>query len=237
MGSGNYTRMSDMSCTAFSKWWLVGILIWGSACVSREEREAGSPAPRVDRVVPDKVVAGQPFQVQPGGESAVAVTGENLIAGSRVRLNGEALATAWSEDGRSASAIVPPELFAEPGMYPLSVESPSGQVSNAIPFTVLPKTGPAPVVKRLYPETAVAGKPFNEQPGGKSALGVVGENFLPGAAIEIDGEAQETTFNNTDNVAALVPVKFTSKPRRLRITVRNPDGKRSEPAELILTAP
>ena len=226
-----------MSFTVFSKFWIGLLVICGCACVSREEREAKVRPPRINRAFPDKVMAGKPFQVQPDGQSALSVTGENIVAGSRVRLNGEGLATAWSDDGKVASAIVPPDLFAKPGMYPLSVESPTGEVSNAIPFTVLPQTGPAPVVKRLYPETAVAGKPFNEQPGGKSALGLVGDNFLPGASIEIDGEPQETIFNNTDNVATFVPAKFTSKPRRLRITVVNPDGKRSEAAELTLTAP
>jgi hypothetical protein len=226
-----------MSCTASTKWLVALILVSGGACVSREEREVKAPAPRVDRVLPDKVTAGEPFQVQADGQSAIAVTGENLVRGSRVRLNGEVLITGWSEDGKSASAIVPPDKYAQPGMYPLSVENPSGEVSNAIPFTVLPRTGPAPAIKHLYPDKAVAGKPFNQQPGGDSALGLVGENFLPGAAIEIDGEPQETSFNDTDNLTALVPGKFTAKPRRLRITVRNADGKRSEPVELTLTAP
>lgn len=226
-----------MSCTVSTKWLAALIVVSGCACVSREEREAKAPPPRVDRVSPEKVMAGRPFQMQADGQSAVSVAGENIVRGSRVRLNGEVLITAWSEDGRSASAIVPPDKYAQPGMYPLSVESPSGEVSNAIPFTVLPTTGPAPAIRQLYPDKALAGKPFNEQPGGKSALSIAGQNFLPGAAIEIDGEAQETNFNDTDNVAALVPAKFISKPRRLRITVLNPDGKRSDPAALTLTAP
>jgi hypothetical protein len=180
-------------------------------------------------------MAGRPFQVQPDGQSAISITGEHLQRGSRARLNGEPLATAWSDDGKSVSAIVPPELYAQPGMYPLSVESASGDVSNAIPFIVLPESGPAPVIVQLFPDKAEAGKPFNEQPGGKSALGIVGRNFLPGAVIEINGEAQETNFGDTDKVATLVPPKFTAKPGRLRVTVRNSDGKRSEPVELVLT--
>lgn len=221
----------------FSKWCLALLLVFACACVSRQEREVRSPSPRLDSAVPAKVLAGKPFQVQADGQSALSVTGENFLRGSRIRLNGEVLATSVNDDGKSASAIVPPDKFAQAGMFPLSVESPSGAVSNAIPFTVLPQTGPAPVVERLYPDATVAGKAFNEQPGGRSALGIVGKNFLPGAVIEIDGESQQTNFNDTDNVAALVPEKFISKPRRLRITVRNPDGKRSETAELTLTAP
>lgn len=226
-----------MSCSGFSKWLVTLVLMAGCSCVTRQEREARAPSPRLDQAVPAKVMQGKPFQVQADGQSAVSVTGEHFAPGSRIRLNGEALATSVSDDGKTASAIVPPEMYSQPGMYPLSVESPTGAVSNAIPFTVLPQTGPAPIIERLYPDRTPAGTPFNEQPGGRSALGIVGKNFLPGAVIEIDGEALETNFVDTDNVAALVPEKFLPKPRRLRITVRNPDGKRSEPAVLTLTAP
>jgi hypothetical protein len=227
--------MNDMSSTVSIKWSLTFVIL--SACVTKQEREVKTPGPRIDRVTPDKVMAGKPFQVQPDGQSAISITGEHLIRGSRVRINGEPIVTAWSDDGKSLSAIVPPEKYAQAGMYPLSVESPSGELSNAIPFTVLPQSGPAPEITKLYPDKTETGKPFNEQPGGKSALGIVGRNFLPGAVVELNGEPQETSFGDVDQVAAVVPGKFTAKPGRLRVTVRNVDGKQSVPAELIVAAP
>ena len=211
-----------------------GVLLALTGCVTKEERTVKGPAPRLDRVIPEKVMAGQPFQVQPGGRSALSVTGENLVKGSRIRVNGQPLETN-DGDGRSLNAFVPNELFAEPGLLPVTVETPDAQVSNALPFAVLAKTGPAPVVTQLFPATAPAGKPFNEQPGGKSALGIVGNHFLPGAAILIQGEAVETSFGDVDKLSAIVPAKFLTRPGVLPIAVRNPDGKQSAASPLTLT--
>ena len=196
------------------------------ACVTKEERLARGPAPQLHQVIPDKVLAGRPFQVQPGNRSALSVVGENLVRGSRLRLNGQPLETSYG-DGRSLSAIVPDELFAKPGLLPVSVETPDGQVSNVLPFAILAATGPAPEITQLFPEEARVGKPFNEQPGGKSALGVVGRHFVPGSVILINGEATDTAFGDVDKLSALVPAKFLTQPGTLRIQIRNPDGKMS----------
>lgn len=205
-----------------------------ASCVTRKEREAKNPPPHIDAITPDKVGVGTPFQVQPDGKSALSVLGTNLRRGSRVRINGQPLETAWG-DGSALSAIVPPELFAKDGVYPVTVEVPEGQLSNAIPFVVLPQSGPAPEITQLFPATTAAGKPFNEQPRGRSALGIVGKNFLPGVVILINGEALETNFGDVDKLAALVPQKFLAQPARLTVTVRNKDGKLSAPSALVIT--
>lgn len=225
-----------MRSFAFTKAAALAAALLTVSCVTRKERETAGPVPRIDQILPGKVMAGVPFQVQPDGNSAISVTGANLSAGSRIRINGMPVVTAYG-DGSALSGLVPKELFAEPGMYPLSVESASGDMSNTVPFIVLPRTGPQPVIKQVFPATAEAGKPFNEQPGGKSAVGITGEHFLPGAVIEINGEPQATNFIDTDRIAALVAPKFLSRAASLRITVLNIDGKRSAPGELILTAP
>lgn len=206
------------------------------SCVSRQEREAKPPAPHLDLVAPNQVMAGEPFQVQPGGNSALAIGGTNLRRGSRVRLNGQGLETAWG-DGTKLSALVPKELTAEPGMYPVTVETPDGQASNALPLFVLPSTGPAPEITQLFPAVSEAGKPFNEQPGGVAALGMVGKNFLPGAIVLLNGEPQAGNFGTTEQLSCIVPPKFFAKPGELKITVRNTDGKESAPAILKLTPP
>jgi hypothetical protein len=163
----------------------------------------------------------------------LSVIGENLVKGSRIRVNGQPLETN-DGDGRSLSAFVPDELFGTPGLLPVTVETPDAQLSNALPFAVLPTTGPAPVIAQLFPATAQAGKPFNEQPGGKSALGIVGSHYLPGAAILIQGEPVDTSFGDVDKLSAIVPAKFLAKPGVLQITVRNPDGKLSPASPLTL---
>lgn len=225
--------MIVMRCGVWIRAALSLVALLGSGCVSRSEREARPPAPRANVVIPDKVMEGEPFQRQPDGKSAISVTGENLAPGSRVRMNGKPLVS--SASGPTVSAVVPPEFYEHEGIYPVSVETPDGQISNSLPFIVFAKTGPAPAIRKLYPEVATAGIPFNRQPNGASALGIVGEKFLPGAQILINGETQATNFGDIDRLGSLVPDKFLGKPGTLAIVVRNKDGKTSTPASLVIS--
>ncbi len=210
---------------------LVLLVLLLSACVTPEERAAKRPAPVLDEVIPAKVMAGEVFQAQPDGSSALSVRGRNLTAGSRVLLNGQPLPTS-SGDGTTLAVIVPQRLTERDLILPITVESPDGQVSNALPFIVLPRTGPAPVIEKLYPDSAKVGVPFNEQPGGRSALGITGKNFLPGATIVVNGEALDTNFGDVDKLAALVPQQLLAKAGTLRVVIRNKDGKESAAAAL-----
>jgi hypothetical protein len=223
------TRYSVLN--SFSKYPLLAALLL-AACVGGRERARRAPDPHLSRVVPNETIAGEPFQVQPDGAAALVVEGTNLRAGMRVRFGGRVLESSGGE-GR-ISAIVPRELYIEPGMFPVTVEAPEGVVSNSLPFHVVAATGPAPVIGNLYPSEFAAGKPFNVQPDGQSALGIAGERFIPGAVVEIDGEEQISSYGGATSMSAIVPAKFLSRPGRLKIVVRNRDGKRSQPAELIL---
>jgi hypothetical protein len=236
MYSGRLSNLTRQIQSARGLLWTAALLLSTAGCVSRTEREAKPAPPHIDQVSPHQVMAGEPFQAQPGGHSALAIAGTSLRRGARVRLNGQPLETAWG-DGTRLSALVPKELTAEPGMYPVTVETPEGQLSNALPLFVLPRTGPAPEIAQLYPAEAEAGKPFNEQPGGLSALGVTGRNFLPNAVLLINGEAQPTSFGGTDQLGCIVPAKLMAHPAELKIVVRNADGKESAAAVLRLTAP
>lgn len=205
-----------------------------SSCVSEKEKAPSLPQAKIDRVVPDKVVEGQPFQQQPNGASALSILGANLIKGSRIKLNGMPLETA-SGDGTSLAALVPAEMFAKPGTYPILVETPDGHATNALTFVVLPKTGPAPEIRSLHPDTTAAGKGFNVQPNGISAMGIVGMNFLPGAKILVDGKEMETSFGNVDQLAAIIIPSAFAKPGKFKVVIKNPDGKLSAPKEFIVT--
>ncbi|MFN7543173.1 MAG: hypothetical protein ACK5TN_10310 [Acidobacteriota bacterium] len=202
-----------------------------SSCVSEKEKAPTLPGPRIDRLVPDKVVEGQPFQPQPNGQSALSVLGANLVKGSRIKLNGMPLETA-SSDGASLAALVPPPLFAKPAGYVVTVETPDGRTSNPLAWIVLAKTGPAPEIRSLHPDTTPAAKPFNVQPNGISAMGIVGINFLPGAKVLLNGKEVETTFGNTDQLGAVIPPEAFAKPGKVSVVILNPDGKRS-PAKIL----
>jgi|GEM_PF-1490503 len=224
--------MNGIRSSALTRFAAAFLAFAAAACVGTRERSRRAPDPHLDSLIPVETVAGRSFQTQPNGEAALVALGTNLTPQSRLRFNGRALESQVSE-GR-ISALVPRELYAREGMFPVSVETPDGAVSNSLPFYVLGTTGPPPAVGKLYPSEFEAGKPFNVQPDGRSAMGVTGERFLPGAVIEIDGQEQVTAYSGSTQLSALVPKKIADKPGRHKIVVRNPDGKRSAPAELVL---
>ena len=205
-----------------------------NSCVSEKEKSPTLPDAKIDKLVPDKVLEGQAFQIQPSGASALSVLGSNLVKGSRIKLNGMPLETA-SGDGSSLAALVPPEIFAKAGNYIVSVETPDGRSTNTLAWMVLPKTGPAPEIRSIHPDTTVAGKGFNVQPNGVSAMGMTGANFLPGAKILFNGKELETSFGGLDQLGVIVPSTEFAKPGRIKITVKNPDGKLSPAKDFTVT--
>ena len=205
-----------------------------NSCVSEKEKSPTLPDAKIDKLIPDKVLEGQAFQIQPSGASALSVLGSNLVKGSRIKLNGMPLETA-SGDGSSLAALVPPEIFAKAGNYIVSVETPDGRSTNTLAWIVLPKTGPAPEIRSIHPDTTVVGKGFNVQPNGISAMGMTGANFLPGAKILFNGKELETSFGGLDQLGVIVPSTEFAKPGKIKITVKNPDGKLSSAKDFIVT--
>jgi hypothetical protein len=205
-------------------------LLASPACVRERERSRPLPAPRLTALVPNVVVAGQPFNTQPDGSSALAILAEDLFRGSKARWNGKLLETSGGWDNRSLAAIVPKRLTAEAGVYTITVEQGDGALSGGLPFTVLPLTGPAPAITRLYPDSARAGEIFNPQPQG-AAMGVTGTNFRPDTVVVFGGARLETAFNGAGNLSALVPARLFGRAGVIEVFAENPDGKRSAPVQ------
>ncbi|MBY0505842.1 MAG: hypothetical protein K2X03_18140 [Bryobacteraceae bacterium] len=206
-----------------------------TACVSKEERaEKKGAALRIDRLMPDKVMAGADFNFQANQNSAMSIVGANLGAGSRIKINGEPLETSVGTDGQSLAALVPRRFYAKEGTFAVSVDMPDGRTSNTLPFIVLPTTGPAPSITQLFPDTAQAGKAFNVQPGNIAAMGLTGANFLPSAKILLNGEPQETNFGDIDRLGCVFPAKFFAKAGVVKVTVKNPDGKVSPAVDFVV---
>lgn len=200
-----------------------------TSCVSKEERaETKTASLRIDRLMPDKVMAGADFNFQANGQSAMSIVGSNLGPGSRIKLNGEPLETTVGTDGKSLAALVPRRFYAKEGTFAISVDQPDGRTSNTLPFIVLPTTGPAPSITQLYPDSTTAGTGFNVQPNGTSAMGLTGANFLPAAKILLNGEPQETNFGDIDKLGCSFPKKFFAQKGIVKVTVKNPDGKVSD---------
>ncbi len=206
-----------------------------AGCVSKEERAEQKAAPlHIDQLMPDKTMVGAGFNLQANQESAMSIVGTNLGAGSRIKINGEPLETTVGADGKSVAALVPPRFYSKEGTFAVSVDTPDGRSSNTLPFVVLPKTGPAPSITQLFPDSTTAGTAFNVQPNGTSAMGLTGANFLPGAQIQLDGEPQTTNFGDIDKLGATIPAKFFAKKGVVKVTVKNQDGKVSAPANFVV---
>lgn len=161
--------------------------------------------------------------------SEIRVTGKNFINGSKVRVNGQPFPTVY-ESG-TLKANIAGFQTAEPGRYSISVEAPDGGLSNSIELSLLP-ADPVPLIKEIYPASIRAGQLFNVQPNGRSALGIAGANFLPDAVIEIEGQPLDTVVADRNAISVFLDDKFFAKPGRLKIVVRNKDGKASLPVEL-----
>lgn len=197
-----------------------------SACVSKTERADVQTSPlRIDRLMPDKVMAGADFNFQANQQSAMSVVGANLGPGCRIKLNGEPLETTVGTDGKSLAALVPRRFYAKEGTFAVSVDMPDGRTSNTLPFIVLPKSGPPPSITQLFPDATTAGKGFNVQADGSSAMGLTGANFLPSATILLNGEPQATNFGDIDKLGSVFPAKFFANKGVVKVTVKNPDGK------------
>ena len=173
---------------------------------------------------------GMSFHVRPDGQSAMAVLGNAIPAGSTVLWNNQPLQT--SGGGAVVAAVVPAALYASPGTASIQLKTPNGDTSNSIAVTVYDKTGPAPVLVKLYPSGVEHQKGL--QADGQLALGMAGTNFLPGATVLCDGEKLTTVFAKGNSLSALVPKSVITRPGSHQIWASNPDGKLSNKLDLTI---
>ena len=88
---------------------------------------------------PEEVKAGQIFNKQPNGESAIWAETENVTSTTVFVLDGVRLESATHADGRAASAFVPRKLYEKPGEFTLYLlDTNSNKKSNEMKFIVKP---------------------------------------------------------------------------------------------------
>ena len=85
----------------------------------------------------------------------------------------------------------------------------------------------APRVERVVPGGTEAGRGFQIQPRGDSALSVHGTGFRRGSAVVLGGRRLETTFGNAGWITASVPPALYANPGRLELQVVDPAGRTS----------
>jgi len=93
------------------------------------------PAPQVSALAPTGAVAGQGFNVQPSGESALGLTGVGFLPGVSVVMDGKALPTVFGHDN-FLSALMPAAVVAKAGAHQIWVANPDKKISNKIEFKV-----------------------------------------------------------------------------------------------------
>jgi hypothetical protein len=91
------------------------------------------------RFGPEDIRAGQIFNTQPNGESAIWAETEHATPTTVLVLNGVPLESAPQSEGRAVSAIVPRTLYEKPGEYPLYLfDRRTNRKSNEMRFVVKP---------------------------------------------------------------------------------------------------
>jgi hypothetical protein len=200
-----------------------------AACTRQPQNGAPSlQSLKIEKLDPNFTVAGKAFNLQPDGQSALSVVGSQIPTGAMVFWNDQPLKTGGGGQQGWVGAAVPPERFAAPAVVKITVRAPDGAtVSNALDFTVYAQTGPPPEIMSLYPTSALAGKGFNLQPDGGSALGVTGAGFLPGAKVVFGGKEMRTAFGRGDYISVAVPAALAVRVGASEVWVTNPDGKTS----------
>jgi len=90
--------------------------------------------PELVKLHPDATFAGQAFNRQPGGTSAIAVNTRNAKNTTVIVFAGQPLDTVFGGDSL-LSAVVPSTLYAKPGRYEVYLQT-GAKKSNALTFDV-----------------------------------------------------------------------------------------------------
>jgi len=90
--------------------------------------------PVLRRLHPATAQAGNPFNVQPGGEAAIVVECANATPGTIIRMGSSLLASSFGNENL-LRGIVPAEVYARRGLVPVTLINDFGE-SNALEFRV-----------------------------------------------------------------------------------------------------
>jgi hypothetical protein len=118
------------------------LLLLSSACSSGSTSgssapvspSANAPAPRILRLNPPEIAPGKRFNVQPDGQSAIAIACEHATPKTVVVWDAQPLQTAFGSP-ELLTAIVPQAPYAQPGEHHVHLESEAGK-SNEVIFMV-----------------------------------------------------------------------------------------------------
>jgi len=190
------------------------------------------PAPVLRQIAPRQATPGTGFNLQPDGQSGLKVLADQATPGTRVFVDETSLATIYANP-HYLTALVPAELLTGPGSHSVYLGNGVSE-SNRVEFVVSAEaaapsaalspaaiSNPVPLVlRRLGPSRTSAGKGFNLQPDGQSALSAICENAVPDTVIIFDGTPLATDYASDSWLTATVPAALYGRPGRYEVYLK-----------------
>jgi hypothetical protein len=192
--------------------------------------------PLLKQLSPARTTARLGFNIQPDGQSALAVEAASAAPDTIIVWGRTPLETVY-HDPTFLTARVPAELYAQPGRYPVYLQNTAGR-SDPREFLVeeeharIRPSGP-PALKEVHPNGTRAGRGFNTQPDGQAALAVKVENATPDTVVLLNGTALETVYHDPSFLTALVPDRLYAESGTYPVRLRSLNGL-SEEREFIV---
>lgn len=93
------------------------------------------PAPEISELYPVSAVGGKGFNLQPGGNSALGVSGTSFLPGCKVFFGGKEMKTTLAR-GTYISAAIPRALATQAGEREVWVVNPDGKTSKKVVFNI-----------------------------------------------------------------------------------------------------
>ncbi|MFN0108882.1 MAG: beta strand repeat-containing protein [Blastocatellia bacterium] len=186
-----------------------------------------SQTPTLTSITPNSVLAG-------GGNFVATLTGNNFINGAvaSVTVNGVTAQrfTEFVSLTQLRVTLLAQDIF-ETGTISVNVQNPSpgGGTSNSLNIEI---TNPTPTLTTISPTSAAVG-------GQGFTLTVTGTNFVPGAAVQWNGNNRITTFVSGTQLTAQIPATDIASAGTATIRVVNPapGGGASNTASFTIATP
>ncbi|MCX5848714.1 MAG: hypothetical protein NTW65_04630 [Deltaproteobacteria bacterium] len=182
------------------------------------------PPPKINSYGPESIQAGESFNRQPDGSSAMWLKTTNATSWTVVFFNGRELETTV-ESPLMVTARVPEELFSAPGNVKVYLKDRlMWSISEPVVIKVLKderKKLPPPKINSYGPESIRAGESFNRQPDGSSAMWLKTTNATSRTVVFFNGRELETRVESPLLVTARVPDELFSAPGNVEVYLKD----------------
>ncbi len=147
------------------------------------------------------------------GDFTITVDGDAFAPGAVVRFNGSDRSTSFVSTTRLIATLTLADVAAS-GAFPVMVVLPSSAVSNSIDLIV---TGdnPGPTISSISPTTVAQGSPSFD-------LTVIGNNFVSGSRIWVNGTERLTTFISSTQITTNITTDLEHGLYQVPVFVVNP---------------